>query len=169
MNDAQASFDVRPARENEFPLLIELFNRTCRKRKTVRTFQWKYIDNPHGAAVVRVAVDPDDRVVGSLAFVPRKMRIDDREVLTLLASDGMVLEAWQRKGIFVHLLEVMFEQSWNLGAPFVVAFTGRQSVPGLIRTDWCEVGTIQDLELPVQGSFLFQRVWRRAVLSRPFA
>ena len=166
LNDAQPSFDVRPAGEDEFPLLIELFNRMFRKQKNVRTFQWKYLDNPHGKAVVWVATDPDDRIVGSLAFVPRKMRIDGREVLTLLASDGMVFEAWQRKGIFIRLLEIMCERSWDLGAPFVVAFTGRQSVPGLIRTGWSEVGTIQDLELPVQGAFLFQRVWRLAPFLR---
>jgi hypothetical protein len=56
----------------------------------------------------------------------------------------------------------MFDQSWARGAPLVTAFTGRQSVPGLIRTDWKEVGTIADMELPVQGVFLFQRVVRRA-------
>ena len=158
----EAEYRVRPAAEEEFPRLIALFNRVFRWDKDARTFRWKYLDNPHGRAVVWVAEAPaSGEIVGSLAFVPRRIRVGGKTFVTFLASDGMVLEEWQRKGIFVRLLGIMFERSWEREAPFVTAFTGRRSVPGLLRTGWKTVGTILEMELPLRGRRLFRRVLHR--------
>jgi hypothetical protein len=162
LNDEQPSFSVRPAAREEYPTLIRVFNDVFHKDKDTRTLEWKYLDNPHGLSEVWVAESIEKKVVGSLAFVPRRMRIQGRDYLTLLAADGMVFPDWQRKGIFVRLLHIMFEKSWALGAPLAIAFSGRRSVKGLVRTDWDEVGLVQEWILPLRGPFLFKPIVRRA-------
>ncbi len=154
---------------DEYPILIRIFNEVFHKSKDTRTLEWKYRDNPHGASVVWVAESPAREVVGSLAFVPRRICIRGREYTTLLAADGMILPGWQHQGIFASLLDILFEESWSLGAPMVIAFSGRRSVRGLISTNWKRVGLSLELVLPLQGEYLFKAVVRRVPFSERMA
>ncbi len=165
MNTDKPDFEVRPARIEEYGLLVDIFNRVFKKNKDLRTLEWKYLQNPHGKSIVWVAVSGKGEIVGSLAFVPRRMRIEGREVLTFLASDGMVFPEWQRQGIFVRLLHIMFEKSWAMDAPLVIAFSGRRSVQGLVRTDWVEVSRVKELFLPLRGTRRFGKIIRRLPFS----
>jgi hypothetical protein len=164
LNDNKPSFTVRPAKIEEYDVLIDLFNRVFKKEKDKGTLEWKYLKNPHGPSIVWVAESLQGDMVGSLAFVPRRICIQGKEHLTLLAADGMVFKEWQRHGIFVRLLEIMFEKSWALEAPLVIAFSGRRSIKGLLRTDWDEVGLVQEWVLPLRG-----RYWLKGIIRRlPF-
>lgn len=167
MSPGESDWRVRPAETSEYPTLVRIFNQVFKKDKDARTLEWKYLRNPHGKSFVWVAEDGKGELIGSLAFVPRRMCIDGREYPSFLASDGMVYPEWQRRGIFVRLLEIMFENSWASGAPLVYAFSGRRSVKGLIRTHWDEVSAVQELVLPLRGSHLFKSVIRRLPFSRP--
>jgi len=154
-------FTVRPADPQDFDILTKVFNDVFNKEAKRSTLDWKYLENPHGKSIVWVAEDNEKKIVGSLAFVPRKIMINSKERITLLASDGMVFPEWQYKGIFVRLLNIMFDKSWEMGAPLAIAFSGRRSVKGLIRTDWDEVSPVQELVLPLRGSYLFKGIIRR--------
>jgi hypothetical protein len=166
LNPQEPTFDVRPAEPEDYDTLVKIFNEVFHKDKDRNTLEWKYLRNPHGRSHVWVATDPQGEIVGSLAFVPRKMVIQGGEYITLLASDGMVFKEWQRRGIFVRLLNIMFEKSWAMEAPLAIAFSGRRSVKGLIRTDWDEVGLVQELVLPLRGTFLFKAIIRRLAFLR---
>jgi hypothetical protein len=161
LTEDKPAYQVRPARSADFPILVDVFNRVFRKDKDLRTLKWKYLENPHGKSVVWVAESAEKEIVGSLAFVPHRMLYQGKEYLTFLASDGMVFPDWQRHGIFIRLLNIMFDESWSREAPFVIAFSGRRSVKGLIRTDWDEVGLVQELILPLRGRRLFKGIIRR--------
>ena len=160
-------YETRPARAEDRDTLADVFNRVFGKDKDRRTLDWKYDANPHGRSMVRVALNPAGAIVGSLAFVPRKMMIRGEEHLTFLAADGMVFPEWQRKGIFVDLLNRLFEASWDAGAPLIIAFSGRRSVKGLIRTDWTEVGLVRDQILALRGTWALKRYIRRLPFTKP--
>ena len=89
------AFDVRPAEPSEYPTLVNIFNQVFKKDKDARTLEWKYLKNPHGKSFVWVAADKEGKIIGSLAFVPRKLSIDGREYPTFIAADGMVFPEWQ--------------------------------------------------------------------------
>ena len=127
---------ARPATSDDREDQRRLFNTCFRKQKSVDTFLWKYERNPDGPAISRVACAPDGQVVGSYSYVPRRFRRDGESVVLCQASDAMTDPAWQGKGIFTGLDDVVCAAAGEAGSAWAYAYSGRLSLKGFLRNGW---------------------------------
>jgi len=134
------AFSVRAARPDDLPAQAHLFNVCFRKSKDDTTFDWKYLRNPDGPAISRVACDESGAVVGGYSYVPRRFLHDGRPVLVMQASDAMTLPEWQGQGIFTGLDNLVCAAAGEAGFPAVWAYSGRLSLKGFLRNGWRHVG-----------------------------
>ncbi|MBU0753989.1 MAG: hypothetical protein KJ645_02545, partial [Planctomycetes bacterium] len=51
----KVNYIERQATKDDFQALIDVYNRAYGKNKDTRTFEWKYLQNPHGEASMWVA------------------------------------------------------------------------------------------------------------------
>jgi hypothetical protein len=118
-----------------------LFNSCFGKQKDAATFRWKYLDNPHGPAVARVATDAGGRVVGAYAYLPRRFRLSGQPVTLMQAVDAMTEPDWRGRGIFTGLDDIVCEASGVAGVPWAFAYSGRRSLKGFLSNGWQQIGT----------------------------
>jgi len=164
----EEAWKVRPAKEKEISTLSEMFNTVFHKDKDRRTMEWKYLENPHGKAIMWVAEDKEGEIVGAEAFMPRKIRINGKEFLTHHGADAMVLPGWQRKGILIALNTNVFEQCWKMGDALVHIFPNHRSVGSLRKVKMHPVSPVQELELSLRGRHLFKRILVKAPFLSAF-
>lgn len=129
-----------------------LFNACFGKHKDVDTFRWKYHDNPHGAALAKLACNAAGEVVGAYAYVPRRFLRDGQPVTLMQASDAMVDPSARRQRIFTGLDDIVCAESGEAGVPWAFAYSGRLSYNGFLRNGWVELG--------------HARIWRWRFASR---
>ncbi|MHC4941796.1 MAG: GNAT family N-acetyltransferase [Planctomycetota bacterium] len=159
------SWHPRPARKEEIGTLSRIYNEVYEKDEENKYLEWKYLANPHGEAIIWVAESDTGEIVGSLAFMPRRMRIRGDEYDTYHGADAMVDSGWQRQGIMIALFNNMYDQCWSLGAPVAHMFPNRRSLGVLHKLSMHPVSLVQELELSLRGAHLF----RRALYRLPFA
>ncbi len=135
-----SGWSVRETAPTDVDDWVRLFNDSFGKSKDARTFHWKYRDNPHGAAVARVACDGDGRVVGAYAYVPRRFRRDGERIVMMQASDAMTVPDWRGRGIFTGLDDLACEACGAAGVPLAYAYSGRLSLNGFLRNGWKLIG-----------------------------
>jgi hypothetical protein len=133
-------YTVRAATPADLPAQAALFNVCFRKAKDDRTFAWKYLENPDGPAISRVACDERGAVVGGYSYVPRRFLRDGAPVVLMQASDAMTLPEWQGQGIFTGLDDVVCAAAGAAGFPLVWAYSGRLSLKGFLRNGWRHIG-----------------------------
>lgn len=149
---------------------VRLFNEAFGKDKDDRTFRWKYLDNPHGPPVARVACDERGGVVGAYAYLPRRFLSDGQPVTLMQASDAMVVPAFRRQGIFTGLDDVVCEAAGQGGCPWAFAYSGRLSFNGFLGNGWKHIGDAPLWRLPFRSRRGLQRLGRAsavAVLAAP--
>jgi GNAT superfamily N-acetyltransferase len=159
------SWHPRPASKKEIGTLSRIYNEVYGKSEGDDYLEWKYLANPHGEAIIWVAESEGGEIVGSLAFMPRRMRIQGDEFDTFHGADAMVAEGWQRRGIMIALFNNMYGQCWSLGVPVAHMFPNRRSLGVLLKLNMHPVSLVQELELSLRGTHLFRRVLYRL----PFA
>lgn len=157
-------WQARPAKKEELDALLGVYNQVYKKNEDRKLLQWKYHDNPHGEAVMWVGENDSGEIVGSVAFMPRKMLVNGKECLSHHGADAMVLPEWQRQGVLITLLTQVYNQCWEMGDVMVHIFPNRRSVGALRKMGLHPVSLVQELELPLTGSYLF----KRAVHKLPF-
>ncbi|MFH1998142.1 MAG: GNAT family N-acetyltransferase [Planctomycetota bacterium] len=156
------AWQARPAAEEEISTLIDLFNTVYHKNEERDTLEWKYLKNPHGRAIIWVAESEAGEIVGSVAFMPRRIRIQGQEFLSHHGADAMVLPEWQRGGILITLLTEVYRQCWERGDALVHIFPNRRSVGALRKMGLHPVSLVQEMELSLRGRHLFRRYINKA-------
>jgi len=148
---AEGGWIARAATAADHADHVRLFNACFHKQKDLRTFAWKYGDNPDGPAIARVAVEAPGarpagaegvpgRVVGAYAYMPRRFLRDGQPVVLMQASDAMTDDAWRGRGIFTGLDQLVASTAGELGVPLAFAYSGRQSLNGFLRNGWRILG-----------------------------
>lgn len=132
----ETSWHPREPRPDDRAALTAVFNAAFHRADTPALLDWRYEGNPHGAARTILAAGPDDSVAGAYSYVPRKFNILGNVVTVMQASDAMVFEHWQRKGIFTGLDQILAERAVADGVPFGFAFCGRRSQKGFLANGW---------------------------------
>ena len=96
-------YAFRIAGESDFPGIEKLFaSRDIRRGWAT----WKYLNNPDGLTRVFVAVGPGEKIVGTLAHMPRRFTSAGTGTLTAMQVVDIFLAPDLRKqGIFLGLLD----------------------------------------------------------------
>ncbi|MBI3818231.1 MAG: GNAT family N-acetyltransferase [Planctomycetes bacterium] len=132
----ELQWHAREPRPDDAAALTAVFNAAFRRHDKSETLEWRYKRNPHGVARTIVAAGARDELAGAYSYIPRKFSIDGKVTTIVQASDAMVFEQWQRKGIFTGLDAILAERAAAEGVPFGFAFCGRRSQKGFLANGW---------------------------------
>jgi hypothetical protein len=116
---------------------------------TPRYFTWKLAENPFGAGIARLAVDPADTFVGVATWTPKPVRVDGALTMQTELGDAMTRADYQRRGIFGTLVAAGCGASLRAGASAVYSTPtrGSASYRAMLRHGFAEQPAIDVLSL----------------------
>lgn len=113
--------------------IAALFESAFGKPIAPELWEWAYLRNPFGDALVSVALD-EDRVVGHYAAVPLDLTSNRGVLRGYLSMTTMVDADYRMHGLFRMLAERVYERIAGRGEPAAVfGFPNDSSAPGFAR------------------------------------
>ena len=117
--------------------------------KDLDKFEWLYNKNPNGTADIFGAIDEESgNVVGTYAFIPMKMVINDRIAKVAQAIDGMVHPDFRGKRVFNKLVAEVFPKVSGK-YDYLIGFPNNNSRGSLVKAGWIELGEFVTYSLPL--------------------
>jgi len=140
---------LRTLNAEDFGALADLFESCFGIRVGSDYFHWKYRENPAGSAVAFVA-DAGDRLAAFYGVIPEPWMVGTDEVRVFQSMDTMTHPDFQRRGLFVRLAELTYDQvRAQTGACDLVGIPGPTSLPGFTRKlGWREIFQFDLLTAP---------------------
>ena len=127
---------------------------------------WQYWDNPFGPPTVWLWQD-QDRVVGHYSVVPYPARISGRPARLGIGIDAAVDPDYQGRQLFGPLARSLYADALAHDAQAVVCYPNENSVRGIARQGWVELGQLRTHLLPLRPEWYAQRVGVPAAVLRP--
>ncbi len=128
--------------ENDLPSLLGLLRSTFNGYPKIKSWDWKYIKNPHGSPIIWVAEDKG-RIIGCYILNPVKLRIGSTIVMGAQPVDAAVDNAYRGGGIFKKLAVGAIAEAAKEGVSLIYAFPTDISFKGQVR-----IGYIPMLIIP---------------------
>ena len=114
LESADARFDVRRARPEEFDRIYDLVNDTFRFKRSRARYDWIYRRNPWGTARCWVVFDrASGRLLSSMASWPWPMARGTQGIEGAQDGDSVVSPEWQRQGIDRLRTDVWRSHAWQ--------------------------------------------------------
>ncbi|RIJ42771.1 GNAT family N-acetyltransferase [Pontibacter oryzae] len=133
---------IRKGTEADIPAIVELLKSSLGEgliQKSERLWNWKHIENPHGASPVLVA-EEDGKVVGVRAFLKWQWAYKGKILQAIRAVDTATHPDYQGKGIFKKLTLQGLEDAKKDGIHLVYNTPNDNSKPGYLKMGWVEQG-----------------------------
>lgn len=127
---------------------------------------WQYWDNPFGAPTVWVWED-GDRVVGSYAVVPYPAKVQGRRGRLGIGIDAAIDPDYQGRQLFGPLTSTLYADAYADGVSAIVCYPNDNSVRGIARQGWHEVGRLRSHLLPLRPEWYARRLRVPAPLLAP--
>lgn len=108
-------------------------------------FNWVYIKNPAGRAVIRVAVSDENKVVGFYGVIPQKFVVGNKEVLGSVSLNTLVDVDYRRLGVFVKLAKDCYRDCRERNILFTLGFPNPFSYHGFVK----KLGFFDLMEVPL--------------------
>lgn len=133
---------IRKGTEADIPAIVELLKSSLGEgiiKKSKDLWNWKHVQNPHGASPVLIA-EADGRVVGVRAFLRWQWQYKGRVLQAIRAVDTATHPEFQGKGIFKKLTLQGLKDADIAGIHFVYNTPNESSKPGYLKMGWIEMG-----------------------------
>lgn len=116
---------VRLLTDNELPLANDFFNRIYKTNRSLKNFEWEFVNGPAGKAIYVGAVDATTgSVVGIQCAIPLEfIKSDGTIVLTAKSEDTLVDPAYRGQKLFERMYELLFSECKNAGIKYIWGFT----------------------------------------------
>lgn len=120
-----------------FNSISELFLECFNKKLDRKLWDWAYINNPSGTAIVSLAI-VGKKVVGHYAAIPLPLENATQKMSGYLSMTTMVSSSFRRHKLFQVLAERVFDKINLVNIPSIIfGFPNNNSVPGFKkRLDW---------------------------------
>ena len=161
-----APVTVRPLADDDLPAVLDLLSASLAGgptgERTEAFFTWKHRDNPAGASLGLVAVDPaEGAVVGVRLFLRWDLRVGDERVRAVRAVDTATHPDHQGRGIFRRLTTAALDEIDVEGVHLVFNTPNDQSRPGYLKMGWQPVGEVPVRLRPVRPVRFARGILRR--------
>jgi len=127
---------------------------------------WQYWDNPFGSPTVWLWEDLG-RVVGHYSVVPYPARISGRPARLGIGIDAAVDPDYQGRQLFGPLARSLYADALANDVQAVVCYPNENSVRGIARQGWAELGLLRTHLLPLRPDWYAERVGVPAAVLRP--
>jgi hypothetical protein len=127
---------------------------------------WQYWDNPFGPPTVYVW-DDAGRIVGHYAVVAYPARISGRPGRLGIGIDAAIDPDYQGRQLFGPLTAKLYPQARADGMDAIVCYPNDNSVRGIARQGWHELGQLRTWLLPLRAEWFARRTGLPASLLVP--
>lgn len=126
--------------------IVSLLNQTFRTQIDAATWEWYVYGNPLGYSRVYLAVEPDDRMAGVIAFAPISLRIEGTVVSADFAHHLVLVPAYRETLSFVALNRHALQGQAALGRRLAIGPPNRTAYP-IHKTimKWADFGYLECL------------------------
>jgi GNAT superfamily N-acetyltransferase len=169
MMDEMRHWEVRDGNEKDLKEILSLrkivFGEMEKDKLDERFWRWEFEEGPEGKAFIYI-VEDENRIIGHFADIPRQFSVEGGVVLGTLSLDLMVYPDYWRKGIFGAMGRYGAQRVKQENGIFLTAFPIRsETIHGLKKIGWKEVGKLPVLVYPIKFSGIINRYLRFPHLS----
>ncbi|MBX0333248.1 GNAT family N-acetyltransferase [Pontibacter sp. HSC-14F20] len=133
---------IRKGTESDIPAIVELLKSSLGEgliQKSEKLWNWKHVNNPHGASPILVA-EQDGQVVGVRAFLRWQWKYKGQVFQAIRAVDTATHPEFQGKGIFKKLTLQGLNDALDEGIHLVYNTPNESSKPGYLKMGWVDIG-----------------------------
>lgn len=105
-------------------------------------FDWQYTENPFGKAIVVLAKDEENEVIGTNTIIPMQIWIEKKLIKSSLACNVQVDTKYQNQGIFSKLLDFMNSVASKNNISFLYAVPNDNSYKTFIKHNSTRISTL---------------------------
>lgn len=143
MKDETPTF--RKAVEQDFPGIAELLRERDDGANLLDSLRWKYLKCPDGPGQIIIAEDPDGRVVGMMAYLPRQFTSDGTGPFCLMQGvDAFVPKALRGRGIYSGIT-ALARREMNVPK---IAFPNELSIGFGVKFGWRALASLRIWRFP---------------------
>lgn len=129
-----------------------LFEASFSKKMSSTLWRWRFLNNPHGTAIIDLAWD-NDLLVGHYAVSKCRLKISDGEFLSGLSGTTMTHPSYRGLGLFPKLAEKTYAKMCSDGLVGVWGFPNANSHRGFVRDlKWLDIYEIPTFRLSISNS-----------------
>jgi hypothetical protein len=118
--------------------------------------RWQYFGSPYGDPVIMV-MDADGEIVGAYTSIRYPAKVDGEATQVGLGIDAAIDRSHQARGNFGPMASALYSATGEAGMPLTVCYPNQNSVKGIARVGWQEIGLLRTHLLPLDTSFYAQR------------
>ena len=120
-----------------------------------RYIKWQYYDNPAGKAIIKIAKNIRDEIIGIYAVIPYLYIKNQKEILGSLSVNTLTHKDYRGLGIFQTLAKEVFVECKKRGVGFTIGFPNPTSHPIFInKLNFLSWGVAKLFIFPVKISTL---------------
>ncbi len=147
-------------------LFSTVFGRPMGKTESACHFDWEYIHNPNGRAIVFTTKNDNGDIVSAYPSLPLKMKIGSNSVKASLSFDSMTHPDYRGLRLFTKLGETMYQHLSNEGFSLTYGFPNKNILK--LRTKYLQWFDVSDFPLmlrPLKWNPILKRFLRYSLLS----
>jgi len=120
-------------------------------------FDWQYLDNPEGEAIVIIAKDDDKKnsIIGIESILPMNLIINQKIIKASLSCNSYVHLNYRKKGIFSKLISTVKEESMKKNISCIYGVANDNSFNSFIKKGSHEISNMPILFRPLRLSNYF--------------
>jgi len=120
-------------------------------------YTWKYFGNSLGSAVVGLAL-ASDRVVGTVAAMPKPLQVGARRVVAYQLGDALTAADFRKRGLFSQLTKMVCDEIALRDAVLVYGQPNEKSFPLLMNLGFVQPQQILQRHYPIPSRVLARRL-----------
>jgi hypothetical protein len=118
--------------------------------------RWQYFGSPYGDPVIMV-MDADGEIVGAYTSIRYAANVDGELTQIGLGIDAAIDRSHQARGNFGPMASALYAATGEAGMPLTVCYPNKNSVKGITRVGWQEIGLLRTHLLPLDTEFYANR------------
>jgi hypothetical protein len=143
-----------------------LFNSVFNKSRSLDYWLWEFSQSPNGFKAF-IATE-NQKIIGHLAAINRKIEIGGDEFSASLEVDGMTQPKFARQGIFIGLGKRLLSEYRKEGTDIVYGFPNENALPGHRKMNCIELSPLHVMIRPVNYQNISRKMFSNG-LARFFS
>lgn len=135
-------------------LLARTFPDNAKSNEAI--LRWQYFASPYGDSVIMV-MDADGEIVGAYTSIRYPAKVDGELTQVGLGIDAAIDRSHQARGNFGPMASALYSATGEAGMPLTVCYPNQNSVKGITRVGWQEIGLLRTHLLPLDTEFYAKR------------
>ncbi len=136
------SVTCRPFAPHDLDSLLALHHRVFHENRTREQWEWKFLGNPDGEAIIMVA-EAGQEIIGHYGLIPRTFFAAGHQLTAYQEVDLIIDRSARQPGLFRTLGMMAYRAAVQRGAPFTYGYPNTRSTPvGVQKLGWEPVAPI---------------------------